>query len=64
MGGFVLLKSSLRFFIVYIIATTGKQIIGEEEVTWIDNISVGIIAFCFMLFFKWTAVPYDWKKEK
>lgn len=51
---------ALMFFVVFTI----KQLIFNEEIRWIDNIVVAVMAFLIYVLWDWAKKPYEWNKDK
>lgn len=56
-------KKSIRFPLIYFVIRVLYQFIKNEEIRWIENISVCFCIFLFMLLFEWADKPYKWKKD-
>ncbi len=57
-------KESIRYPIIYFVVLTVWQIIKDQEIRWFENIFQVTFIFLIFLFYNWTKIPYDWKKNK
>ncbi|MBB6447156.1 hypothetical protein [Bacillus benzoevorans] len=57
-------KKSIRFPLIYFVASTVWQLIIKKDIEWINNIGVCFIMILFISLYSWAKKPYEWKKEK
>jgi hypothetical protein len=56
-------KKSIRLPLIYFVVRVLYQFIKNEEIRWIENISISFGIFLFVLLFHWADKPYKWKKD-
>jgi 1,4-dihydroxy-2-naphthoate octaprenyltransferase len=56
-------KINIRLPLFYLIAAAIVQFIFHREVNWLQNISICVIMVLIMMFYNWSKVPYEWKKD-
>ncbi len=59
-----MIKKSIKFPLIYFVASTVWQLIFNRDVEWIKNIVVCFIMFLFYALYNWAKIPYEWKKDK
>lgn len=57
-------KKCLRLPLIYFVVRVLYQLIKNEEIRWIDNISISFGIFLFGLLFHWADKPYKWKRKQ
>ncbi|WP_096271177.1 hypothetical protein [Paucisalibacillus globulus] len=56
-------RESIKFPILYFLASITWQLIVDKEVKWFDNIGICFVMFLLILFYNWSKIPYKWKKD-
>ncbi|RDW17460.1 hypothetical protein CWR45_12125 [Oceanobacillus chungangensis] len=56
-------KKSIKFPLIYFIASIVWQLIANKEINWINNIGVCFVIFLIILLYNWSKSPYNWKKD-
>jgi hypothetical protein len=59
-----LIKKSIRYPVIYLMALTLWQGIFNGQIKWTVNLSICFCIFLAMLFIHWANKPYNWKKDK
>lgn len=59
-----MLKESIKFPLIYFVASTVWQLIINKDVEWTKNISLCFIIFLWVALYNWTKTPYKWKKDR
>ncbi|WP_088104113.1 hypothetical protein [Halalkalibacter urbisdiaboli] len=56
-------KNNLLIALLYYVGFTIKDLILKENVHWMDNIPILVMAFLFYFLLDWTKKPYEWNKK-
>ncbi|MBP3951893.1 hypothetical protein [Bacillus suaedae] len=59
-----MLKWNLTYGLSFFAVFTINDMIFSEEIQWIDNLGISILAFLFKSLWEWSKKPYDWNKHK
>ncbi|OEH94389.1 hypothetical protein BFG57_07955 [Bacillus solimangrovi] len=58
-----MVKKSIKFALSYFLTLTVWQLIFKSKINWIENIAISFITFLILLFYEWSKIPYNWKKD-
>lgn len=62
--GVSVFKNSIIIAFVIFVFLIVKQLIFNDEISWVNNIGISVAIFLVYNFWEWAKKPYNWKKNK
>ncbi len=59
-----MLKKNIRFALLFFILSIGWKIIIQNDIKWVETITITIFIFLFAMLYDWANIPYKLKKQQ